>query len=349
MTSLIEQHKDDAARLTVRLSGTEKQRDDALEALVLQQEIAEELERERKRNKKEIATLQHTNKNVFRQREEAQRVVVHLRSLISGQTHHMEHIVRSLHTSPELLEHTDDHLEDGQEDVDDRRCSANERLQNRVSQRLSSSRSAASLRRISRRPERSYSPVPNSDSAKVTPSGSRSKRLSESSLVDVADRHLRDKAESIANIIRNISDQCAAAVEGLQLAHNAEQDMELENHEIEDEFVQANSNEGSEAGENVSELGFDDARSSITAVSKRSSIPPTPDLYRSSTAMSMNSMSTANDRNSQQFVTSGLAPKIIEGDEESERGSIAGTNDSSTLSKVQAQDTLGPVTAQIAS
>ncbi len=42
-------------------AGTEKQRDDALEALVLQQEIAEELERERKRNKKELSALQHTN------------------------------------------------------------------------------------------------------------------------------------------------------------------------------------------------------------------------------------------------------------------------------------------------
>ena len=35
----------------MRLTGTEKQRDDALEALVLQQEIAEELERERERKR----------------------------------------------------------------------------------------------------------------------------------------------------------------------------------------------------------------------------------------------------------------------------------------------------------
>jgi chromosome segregation ATPase len=55
LTGLIDQQKDDAARIATRLSGTEKQRDDALEALVLQQEIAEELERERKRNKKEIS------------------------------------------------------------------------------------------------------------------------------------------------------------------------------------------------------------------------------------------------------------------------------------------------------
>ncbi len=88
--------------MSVRLTGTEKQRDDALEALVLQQEIAEELERERKRNKKELSALQHTNHTITRQRDEARRVVLHLRSLISGQSHHMEHLVKSL-TSPDDL------------------------------------------------------------------------------------------------------------------------------------------------------------------------------------------------------------------------------------------------------
>ena len=104
LAGLIDQQKDDNARLSVRLAGTEKQRDDALEALVLQQEIAEELERERKRNKKELAALQHTNTTLARQRDEARRVVLHLRSLIGGQSHHMEHLVESL-TKPEDLAH----------------------------------------------------------------------------------------------------------------------------------------------------------------------------------------------------------------------------------------------------
>src|ERR1700742_461776 len=69
LTNLIDQQKDDAARIATRLSGTEKQRDDALEALVLQQEIAEELERERKRNKKELAALQYTNGALLLQRD----------------------------------------------------------------------------------------------------------------------------------------------------------------------------------------------------------------------------------------------------------------------------------------
>lgn len=101
---LLDQQKDDNARMSVRLSGTEKQRDDALEALVLQQEIAEELERERKRNKKELAALQHTNLTIMRQRDEARRVVLHLRSLITGQSHHMEHLVQSLTRPEDLIE-----------------------------------------------------------------------------------------------------------------------------------------------------------------------------------------------------------------------------------------------------
>lgn len=41
LAALSDHNKDDMQRLTTRLTGTEKQRDDALEALVLQQEIAE--------------------------------------------------------------------------------------------------------------------------------------------------------------------------------------------------------------------------------------------------------------------------------------------------------------------
>merc|ERR1711977_99024 len=88
-------------------------------ALVLQQEIAEELERERKRNKKELAALQHTNVTILRQRDEAQRVVLHLRALISGQTHHMEHIVRTLGKSPELVEYIEHGYDEEEGDLED--------------------------------------------------------------------------------------------------------------------------------------------------------------------------------------------------------------------------------------
>ncbi len=114
---MLDQQKDDNARLSVRLSGTEKQRDDALEALVLQQEIAEELERERKRNKKELAALQHTNVTLARQRDEARRVVLHLRSLVGGQSHHMEHLIESLTKPDELAQEIADGFDEDGEDI----------------------------------------------------------------------------------------------------------------------------------------------------------------------------------------------------------------------------------------
>ena len=326
----------------------------------MQQEIAEELERERKRNKKELAALQQTNKNLIRQKEEAQRVVVHLRSLISGQTHHMEHIVRSLHTAPELSDAQEDG-ENGQDDSDDRSVTSDRSLTR--SHRLSGTRSYVSLRRVSRKPERPYSPAGSVDSEKVTPemenrffaspAGGKGKRLSDQSLVDVADRHLRDKTDAIANIIRNISEQCAAAVEGLQLAHNAEQELDMADGEH--EVGGSTTTGGSEMGER-SEVDFNDASSTLTPYSvdpKRSSIPPTPDLYhnnRSSTAMSINSISTANDRVSQQYSSSGLKTKIVTGDDESERGSMLGSQESPITQKMPNQeDVLRPATARIVS
>jgi hypothetical protein len=116
LAGLVDQQKDDNARLSVRLNGTEKQRDDALEALVLQQEIAEELERERKRNKKELIALQQTNATMVRQRDEARRVVLHLRSLIGGQSHHMEHLVRSITTPDDLMSELEQAFEDDDDD-----------------------------------------------------------------------------------------------------------------------------------------------------------------------------------------------------------------------------------------
>ncbi|MCJ1416154.1 hypothetical protein MMC32_002489 [Xylographa parallela] len=351
LTVAIEQQKDDTARLTIRLSGTEKQRDDALEALVLQQEIAEELERERKRNKKELSALQHTNKNIIRQREEAQRVVVHLRSLISGQTHHMEHIVRSLTKAPELSDYIEEGPETSAEEKDTGRSKTPIEAR-RESTKLTQRRSLANLRRSSsRQSHRSFSPASTLDGRaiegeKVTPemegrffhspSGVRSKRLSDISLADVADRHLREKTDAISHIIRNISEQCAAAVEGLQLAHNAEHEDEAHENakhgsqpgapsEDEEQSVRT---DGSEV---ASEAGYEEP-SYLSPTYSHSSIPPTPSLDhdRSSTSMSVNSFSTTPDRSSQQY---GLSPKIAEEDDQSEKGSEGGNMESRVLQK----------------
>jgi len=284
LTSLMDQQKDDAARLTVRLSGTEKQRDDALEALVLQQEIAEELERERKRNKKDLSALQHTNTTLLRQRDEAQRVVLHLRALIDGQAHHMEHIVKSLNNVPDTLEFLD--AEEETPETGD----------------------------VESKEKRESSPVPTSTrplSGMWSRASSRaSTRMSQ---YRMDDRHLRDKTDAIAYIIRNISEQCAAAVEGLDLARRADtasseggdDDQRSESGKKRGKRAMRNSRADSvdidvDQQSNASESEFSDVRSEATNSylhPKRASsnVPPTPELVhdRSSTSMSIGSESTA--------------------------------------------------------
>ncbi|KAH6713807.1 AEX-3 domain-containing protein [Leptodontidium sp. MPI-SDFR-AT-0119] len=308
LSGLIDQQKDDAARLTVRLSGTEKQRDDALEALVLQQEIAEELERERKRNKKELAALQHTNVTILRQRDEAQRVVLHLRALISGQTHHMEHIVRTLGKSPELVEYIEHGYEEEEGDLEDIAEEGKNDENGELSPGLESRSSS-----------RAYRNSTNGDD--MTPEMEKAQM----SIVDVADRHLKDKTDAIAHIIRNISEQCAAAVEGLQLAHDAEVEAEelalkeaRGHHRVSNLSTLSASDDGHSNG--GSENGED---SHLNPSGRASSIPPTPDLIhnRSSTSMSIASVTTTPERSSQQYnIGTDIPTKIVEDSDEELEG-----------------------------
>lgn len=310
LTGLIDQQKDDAARLTVRLSGTEKQRDDALEALVLQQEIAEELERERKRNKKEISALEHANVAILRQRDEAQRVVLHLRALIEGQTHHMEHIVKTLNSNSEISNYIEEGFEDlaeEDEEDEDEDVTVAEKDKSEV----------GTIRGVGGVNSRNESRASTVDGKRLDV-GRNSKRYSTLSMVDVADRHLRDKTDAIAYIIRNISEQCAAAVEGLQLAQQAETDEDSHSERRASVGVQSTA-DGRAQSTQGSEYGDDDMS---LRPGRHSSIPPTPDLtHRSSTSMSITSASTTPDRHSLQHRLHDDVPdvptRIVEHDDES--------------------------------
>ncbi|KAK0634966.1 AEX-3 domain-containing protein [Bombardia bombarda] len=313
---LIDQQKDDNARLSVRLAGTEKQRDDALEALVLQQEIAEELERERKRNKKELTALQQTNVTITRQRDEARRVVLHLRSLISGQHHHMEHLVKTINTPDELVAEIEAGY-GGEEEV----------TENEVPQE--ESRFMKNLSRASR-------------------------RISEQTFIDVADRHLKDKTDAIAHIIRNISEQCQAAVEGLQLAQDAEfGSSEPQSPRLQAARLAAKNRRGS----NLSIAHSEDDGHSSAATSeagddsllhpgsgRASTIPPTPDLIpnRSSTSMSFASTATTPERSSQQYHIGhhDIPTKIVE-DNEDELAGDDGRSDENEASNPIPQGIVG--------
>ena len=283
---LLDQQKDDSARLSVRLAGTEKQRDDALEALVLQQEIAEELERERKRNRKELHALQHTNVTIARQRDEARRVVLHLRSLISGQHHHMEHLVKTL-TSPEELAAE---IEAGFAAQEDAVVAA-----------------AAQEGGVN---------VDENDARFIKNLALASRRISTQTFIDVADRHLKDKTDAIAHIIRNIAEQCQAAVEGLQLAHDAElgrpqsaasRARDFSKSRRGSSLSTAASDDGNGSSAGTSDVG-DDGTLLRPSSGRISSIPPTPDLIpnRSSTSMSFASTTvTTPERGSQQYLLGG--------------------------------------------
>ncbi|KAL1955452.1 hypothetical protein VTO42DRAFT_8546 [Malbranchea cinnamomea] len=344
LTALIDQQKDDAARLTLRLSGTEKQRDDALEALVLQQEIAEELERERQRNQKEISALEHANATLSRQRDEAQRVVLHLRSLINGQTHHMEHILRSITTAPELAEYIHEGYEDAPEDLE-----ADEE------DRSAAESKGGAARRSSSRASTAEDKADEDESVGSDVENNllhprKYKRYSALSMSDVADRHLRDKTEAIADIIRNISEQCAAAVAGLQLAQSeldeTDQNQDSNNNHLstEDNQDQSSRTEGSEMGDNESGLLSPD---------RTSSIPPTPDLVhnRSSTSMSMVSSSTIHERSSQQYASSDIPTKIVEDDDEHahEAAYEQESEQTATLSKQANSAVIPPASTHIVS
>lgn len=302
---------------------------------MLQQDIAEELERERKRNKKELAALRHTNNTLTRQRDESQRVVLHLRSLIDGQTHHMEHIVRSLNEAPELSNYIAEGYEDGPDDMDEHASvpggeslGASKRLSHLKNEARHSYSRASTLDDETKVEGEHVTPEMENHFFDSLLSEKKGSRLS---LTDVADRHLRDKTDAIADIIRNISEQCAAAVEGLQLAHDAEHDDDLlDGKKIHDDHL-APSEDGQDQSVRTdgSEMGEIEESSFLSPRNHNSSIPPTPDLVhnRSSTSMSMVSSALESDRSSQHYghAQADIGTKIMQHGEEDERGSEVGT------------------------
>lgn len=293
------------------------------------------MERERQRNQKEISALEHTNSTLTRQRDDTQRVVLHLRSLINGQSHHMEHIVRSIGNTPEISEYVEESYEDAPEET-----TAGENTE------------TVSVKTASKQPrgknEQSDEVTPDKESQRLS-AGKQSKRVSQLSMSDVADRHLRDKTDAIADIIRNISDQCAAAVEGLNLAMDADEEEAAENSSKEnDNLAPSDDGRAQSVRSDGSDTGGDD--SLLSPDNCNSSLPPTPDLIhnRSSTSMSMASSSTVPERSSQQYSPGELPTKIVEDDDEyaHETETIDDRN-SGKMSKQPSQDIMRPNTTRI--
>lgn len=264
----------------------------------------------------------------MRHKEEAQRVVVHLRSLIDGQAHHMEHIIRSLSKGPELNDYVDDSvgvLVEDDEDDDD--AADAETMASRAADEMGGSRKVTS--RAHSRASTLDGKLLDSEAVRPdmerrlfnSPDGLR-RRFSQQSFADVADRHLQDKTDAIADIIRNISEQCAAAVQGLHMAQTA--DEEDDDNDQQNDGGRVSKLDLSDDGHDESLGPSSDADEAETERDRgllsphggsNSPYPPTPDLvHRSSTAMSVNSQSTTPERHSQQYTD--LPTKIVEDDDE---------------------------------
>jgi len=241
----------------------------------------------------------------------------------------MEHIVRSLSKSPDLSEYIEGGFEDEVDDLEDI-------AEEGKAEENAGDDTAAYDSRASSRAYR-HSKVPGEDmtpemEARLISGVRNSKRFSQLSMVDVADRHLRDKTDAIAHIIRNISEQCAAAVEGLQLAHDAEVEAEeltlnkSRNHRTSNLSTVTVSDDGKDYSAQGSEISDD---SLLHPSGRASSIPPTPDLIhnRSSTAMSIASSTTTTtpERASQQYnVGTDIPTKIVEDSDEELEGRSEG-------------------------
>ena len=282
----------------------------------------------------------------------------------------MEHIVRSLGKSPELTEYLEDGFDDLPEDAEES-VEASSVHDAHDRSEVGMIKGVAGLRSESRPSYSRASTLDGNgkplDGEDVTPEMERrffnspmNNRFSTVSMADVADRHLRDKTDAIADIIRNISEQCAAAVEGLQLAHEADNESEsaeLKEHRnsnlapSEDDHEHSVRTDGSEMGEHSVSANSVDDSSFLSPDGRHSSIPPTPDLVhnRSSTSMSMISSSTTPERTSQQYPYRDVRTKIVEDNDEHEKTSSDGDaqNESGHISKQPAEDLTRPSTARL--
>jgi hypothetical protein len=220
----------------------------------------------------------------------------------------MEHIVRSIGKGSELADYIESGYDEEADDLED--IVEEDKPEGNVDAPGLESR--ASRARDDMTPEME---------ARLINGVRNSKRFSNMSIVDVADRHLRDKTDAIAHIIRNISEQCAAAVEGLQLAHDAE--VEAEELALSQSRAHRSSNLSVVTATSDDGKGSETGDDSTLHPSRRaSSIPPTPDLiHRSSTSMSVSSSATTPERSSQQYnVGTDIPTKIVEDSDEEIEG-----------------------------
>jgi len=160
----------------------------------------------------------------------------------------------------------------------------------------------------------------------------RAKRYSLASISDVADKSLKEKTSAIADIIKNISEQCARAVDTL---HLVDEEYEALSRDDISEAVGPSIMGGDDDDLGSTEVQGDDARSEGTSVRRGSDVSersaasgvtrPTPDLLkRSSTSFSNFSNTNASRHSAYTEATSVGGDAKLADEEEAENVDVVG-------------------------
>jgi hypothetical protein len=237
--------------------------------------------------------MREANEHVVSQREDALKVVLHLRKLIDGQAHLLEDIVQTL---PESIIQVESDSETPQPSLKPAldRLSVPAPQDNRSISVLSNREKLEGADVTPEMEDKFFDGSRSAGSNNGFPSGlDRAKRYSLASISDVADKSLKEKTGAIADIIRNISEQCARAVDTL---HLVDEEYEALARDDMSEAVGPSINGGDDDDLHSMSVQGDDTRSEGSVrrnsdVSVRSATSgltrPTPDLTeRSGTSFS---------------------------------------------------------------
>ena len=295
------------------------------------QELAEQLEGDRTKLKTELAGMREANEHTLSQRDEALKVVLHLRKLIDGQAHLLEDIVHTFPQEEPVIQ--SDELEVAPPSLKP----ALDRLavptsQDRSSSAMSSHEKLEGADVTPEMEDKFFDRARHSKSPNGFPHGlDRAKRYSLASISDVADKSLKEKTSAIADIIKNISEQCARAVDTLHL--------------VDEEYEALSRDDMSEAvgpsimgdDEELGSTDAQDARSEGTSARRGSDVSvrsaasgitrPTPELLeRSSTSFSNFSNTNVSRHSAYTEATSvGGDTKLVDEDEATEQEDVVGT------------------------
>jgi hypothetical protein len=295
------------------------------------QELAEQLEGDRAKLKAELAGMREANEHTLSQRDEALKVVLHLRKLIDGQAHLLEDIVHTLpHEVPVSSDESDAQAQPSLKPALDRLAVPS--LPDRSSSAMSNREKLEGADVTPEMEDKFFDGARTPGSNNGFPHGlDRAKRYSLASISDVADKSLKEKTGAIADIIRNISEQCARAVDTLHLVD--EEYEALSRDDISEAVGPSVIGDDDELGS--TEVQGDDARSESVRrgsdVSERSAVSaltrPTPELLeRSSTSFSNFSNTNVSRHSAYTEATSiGGDSKIIDEEEAAEKDDVVGS------------------------